>query len=91
MLIDLPDALAPRVAAAVKDACRILARDGHPVPAEWEALAAALQDRHHSVTPHQRAKFLAAARTARWRARKRGGDVPKRRPGPGPRQPAVAR
>jgi hypothetical protein len=64
-------------------ACR---RDGIEVPAELFGLASQLHpDRIAERIAAERPNKLAAARNRRSRARKRGEDVPVRRPGPAKR------
>jgi hypothetical protein len=86
MIVDLPPALRLYVWAAVGDYVRQLRRDGRSVPGELADLHARLApDRPDLTHPAVRARVLHRARNRRYEARKRGQDVPLRRPGPVPK------
>jgi len=77
---DLDPATAAHVWLALRAHRRALARDGIACPPGLAALEE--QVRHRFVTGADDSARLAADRTRRWRARRRGEPVALRQPGP---------
>jgi hypothetical protein len=80
-LASLSPALRAHVAVAIRAHIRQLQRDGLAAPDGLAALAAVLWPDDRNLGD-ERGRVLARERMRRWRARRRGEDVPLRKPGP---------
>lgn len=80
----LSPALRAHLLVALRAHIRQLRRDGRPVPAEVRDFAGWLSGDAAVRDAQARRRVLAAARSARYRARRKGLPVPLHKPGPAP-------